>query len=142
MSYLNTRKALITKITSATIANITNSDIAFENDDFDPKGKQAWLAVYFSPVDSQPQGKQSDDNELNTGFFQVSVFITVNNNDFDIMQLETVDSVLSAFKNSDVAVYQDRVVNILNSTVNQGRVADKWFQRDITINYLTEEKRL
>lgn len=142
MSYLNTRKALITKITSATIANITNSDIAFENDDFDPKGKQVWLAVYFSPVDSQPQGKQSDDSELNTGFFQVSVFITVNNNDFDIMQLETVDSVLSAFKNSDVAVYQDRVVNILNSTVNQGRVADKWFQRDITINYLTEEKRL
>jgi len=139
MSYLKTRNALITKLLGATITNITTSDIAYDNRDFDPTGKNYWLSAYLVPADSQPLGKSIDDPNSDTGFFQVSVYVKTGN--YDVAQLEIIDSVLSEFKNSSVATYQDQDVCILNSTVNQGALSGGWWKRDITINYLTQSNR-
>ena len=138
MSYLNTRNALITKLTSATIEHITNDDIAYDNREFDPSGKLNWLAAYFVPADSQPDGKSISDSNTDTGFFQVSVYSKVGG--YDVAQLQIIDSVLSEFKNSSIATYQNQDVCILNSTVNQGTDSGGWWKRDITINYQSINK--
>jgi len=139
MSYLKTRNALITKLLGATITNITSSDIAYDNRDFDPTGKNYWLSAYLIPSDSQPTGKLTIDPSTDTGFFQVSVYVKTGL--YDVAQLEIIDSVLSEFTNSSVATYQDQDVCILNSTVNQGALSGGWWKRDITINYLTQSNR-
>lgn len=140
MSYSNTRKALLTKLSSATIPNITNSDIGYDNDNFDPKGKSNWLSAYFIPADSQPNGKSIVDNNSDTGFLQVSVYSKLDG--YDVAQFEIIDSILSEFRNSSIATYQDQDVCILNSTVNQGFSDGDWWKRDITINYLTQSKKV
>jgi hypothetical protein len=139
MSYLKTRDALITKLLDATITHIENTDIAYDNREFDPSEKDNWLGVYFIPADSQPNGKLVGDTDTNTGFIQVSVFSK--SGGYDVKQLEIIDSVLSEFKNSSVATYQDQNVCVLNSTVGQGFYSDGWWKRDITIKYLTKNKR-
>lgn len=141
MSYFKTKQALITQLLGASIPNITSSDIAFENKDFDPKGKSLWLALYFIPATTQMMGKTSASSDEQRGVFQVSVFTSLNNNDYDNVQLQTIDSILSAFQYSSGTVYNTQTVDILESTVNNGTENESWFKRDISINYLTFSTR-
>ena len=137
MSYYNTKQALITQLLGASIPNITSNDIAFENKDFDPKGKSLWLAVYFIPATSEATSKSASSCNEQRGIFQVSVFVALNSDDYDNVQLQTIDSVLSAFQYNDNTVYNTQTVSTLDSTVNLGSENESWFKRDISINYLT-----
>ena len=82
-------------------------------------------------------GKSSASSNEDRGVFQVSVFTSLNNDDYDNAQLQTIDSVLSAFQYNSSTVYNDQKVDILDSTVNNGTENESWFKRDISINYLT-----
>ncbi len=141
MSYFNTKQALITQLLAASIPNITDSDIAFEGKDFDPKNKSLWLALYFIPATTEMMGKTLTSSDEQRGVFQVSVFTSLNNNDYDNVQLQTIDSILSAFQYNSQTVYNTQTVDILESTVNNGTENESWFKRDVSINYLTFSTR-
>ena len=136
MSYYDTKQALITQLVGASITGITSADIAFENKDFDPSGKSIWLSCYFIPATSEMLGKTPSSRNEDRGIFQVSVFVALNNNDYDNAQLQAVDSILSSFQYNSSTVYNSQKVSILDSTVNNGTENESWFKRDISINYL------
>jgi len=114
VSYFKTKQALITQLLGASIPNITSSDIAFENEDFDPKNKSLWLACYFIPATTDMMGKSSTSSDEQRGVFQVSVFTSLNGDDYDNAQLQTIDSVLSAFQYNSSTVYNTQKVDILD----------------------------
>ena len=86
-------------------------------------------------------GKTSTSSDEQRGVFQVSVFTSLNNNDYDNVQLQTIDSILSAFQYNSQTVYNTQTVDILESTVNNGTENESWFKRDVSINYLTFSTR-
>jgi len=141
MSYLDTKQALITQFLSATITDLTADDIAYQNKFFDPSGKALWVSLSFIPATSEMMGKTTTDKNEDRGVFQVSVFVSLDNLDYDNAQLQAIDEVLTGFQYNSFTVYNEQQVDILNSTVNQGRESDAWFQRDISINYLTFSNR-
>ena len=138
MSYLKTKQALIQQLLTA---SITADDIAFENKTFDPKNKSLWYAAYFIPATTDMMGKTATSSDEQRGIFQVSIFIPLNQGTFDNAQLVAVDSILSVFKYNTETVYNSQKVTILESTVNNGIETESWFQRDISVNYLTFSER-
>ena len=138
MSYLDTKQALIQQLLTASINSI---DIAFENKNFDPNGKSLWYAAYFIPATTDMMGKTQTSSDEQRGIFQVSVFVKLNSTTFDNDQLSAIDSILSVFKYNTETVYNTQTVSILSSTVNNGVETESWFQRDISINYLTFSTR-
>lgn len=141
MSYLDTRQALMTQLSNANIPGVSIEDIAIEGDFFDPSGKDLWLAAYFIPASSEIMGKTPASGNDDRGTFQVSVFIPLNSGMYDTRQLQTIDSVLSAFQYNSSTVYNGQTVQILESSVNNGLENESWFKRDISINYLTFSNR-
>ena len=141
MSYYNTKQALITQFINGLPSGLTTSDVAFENKDFNPKNKPLWLACYFIPATTDMMGKSSTSSDEQRGVFQVSVFTSLNNDDYDSVQLQTIDSLLSAFQYNSSTVYNTQQVDILESTVNNGIENESWFKRDISVNYLTFSTR-
>ena len=141
MSYLDTKQALLTQLLATSITGITGQDIAFENKNFDPKNKAIWLACYFIPATSDMMGKTTSDRDERRGVFQVSVFVALDNLDYDNAQLVAVDEILAGFQYNSSTVYNTQQVDILESTVTSGGENESWFKRDISINYLTFSNR-
>ena len=139
MSFLSTKQALIQQL--LTVSGISSSDIAFENKNFDPSGKALWYSAYFIPATTDMMGKTQTSSDEQRGIFQVSVFIKLNSTTFDNDQLSAIDDILSVFKYNTETVYNTQTVSILSSTVNNGVETESWFQRDISINYLTFSTR-
>ena len=141
MSYFNTKQALIAKLLSVPITGITASEIAFENNNFDPAGKPIWIACYFIPATTEILGKTATSRDEQRGIFQVSVFVAINNQNYDNSQLIAVDEILSGFQYNSTSVYNQQEVYILSSSVTSGDQNESWFKRDISINYLTFSNR-
>ena len=141
MSYLNTKQAMITHLLSNLPASVTSDDVAFENRKFDPANKDLWLAAYFIPASVEMMGKSATDKDEQRGIFQISVFVSLNSEEFDNAQLTAIDELISAFKYNTQMVYNTQTVTTLESTVNTGSESEAWYQRDISINYLTFTSR-
>jgi hypothetical protein len=137
MSYLDTKQALLQQL--LTVAN--SSQIAFENKTFDPTGSEFWYAAYFKPATTESTGKTLASSDQQYGFFQVSVFTERNLPAYDNLSLQKIDLILSAFKNTTTIAYNGQKVDILETTINDGRVSESWYQRDMTIYYLTFSER-
>ncbi len=133
MSYLNTKQALIQQL--KTVASV--DDVAFENKEFNPEGKQFWYAAYFRPATSESNGKTLESSDLQYGFFQVSVFVPRNLDSFDNLIYEKTDLILGAFKETTSVSYNGQIVDILDHGLNDNSSQESWFRKDITINYLT-----
>ena len=138
MSYLKVKKALLTQLLTAVSAN----DLALENKKFDPSNKSLWYAAYFLPSSSETMGKTSASSDEQRGIFQVSVFIDINRFDYDDSELQAIDNILSTFTYNTSLVYNGQKVDILTSDVNSGSESEAWYQRDISINYLTFSERV
>ncbi|HHZ68951.1 MAG TPA: hypothetical protein EYN54_01395 [Methylococcaceae bacterium] len=141
MSYLNTKQACITHLINNLPSGLTTADIAFENRKFDPSGKDLWLAAYFIPASTEMMGKSATDKDEQRGIFQISVFVSLNSEEFDNAQLTAIDELISAFKYNTQMVYNTQTVTTLESTVNTGSESEAWYQRDVSINYLTFSSR-
>jgi len=139
MSYYDTKQALIKRLLDASIVDSNN--IAFENDEFNPANKNVWLAVYFIPATTDSLGKTSSDFDDQRGIFQISVYVKKNTGEYDNLQIQTIDSIKSAFRYNDQLVYNTQTVSVLNSTTNNGIEVESWFKRDVSINYLTFSQR-
>jgi hypothetical protein len=138
MSYLKVKKALLTKLLTAVSAN----DLALENKKFDPSNKSLWYAAYFLPTSTDSMGKTSASSDEQRGIFQVSFFIDINRFDYDYSQLQAIDNILAAFTYNTSLVYNGQKVDILSSDVNSGLESGSWYQRNISINYLTFSERV
>lgn len=141
MSYLNTKLALIQKLQAASITDISADDIAWENNDFDPSGKDAYIAAYFIPATSESMGKTVDSCDQQEGIFQVSVFVRLDGGEYDNKQLQIVDDITAEFQYSTSSVYNGQAVQILESNLNAGSENESWFKRDLSINYITYSTR-
>ncbi len=142
MSYLDTKQALIQQLLTVSSAEFTADDIAYENNTFDPLTKSTFLDTFFIPATSEAITKDGDTAYDDRGIFQISVFVKFNSGDYDNKQLQIVDDILRVFKSNSSIVYNNQVVDILDSTVNNGLSSESWFKRDISINYLTFSKRI
>ena len=138
MSYLKVKKALLTQLLTAVSVN----DLALENKKFDPSNKSLWYAAYFLPTSTDSMGKTSASSDEQRGIFQVSVFIDINRFDYDYSQLQAIDNILAAFTYNTSLVYNGQKVDILSSDVNSGLESGPWYQRNISINYLTFSERV
>ena len=141
MSYFQTKRAMTTHLLNNLPTGLTGDDVAFENYKFDPANKDLWLAAYFIPATTVSMGKTSGSGDEQRGIFQVSVFVALNSNKFDEAQLLAIDELISAFKYNTQMVYTTQTVQVLSSTVNTGSESESWYQRDISINYLTFSNR-
>ena len=141
MSYLNSKQACITHLINNLPSGLTTADIAFENRKFDPSGKDLWLAAYFIPASTEMMGKSATDKDEQRGIFQISVFVSLNSEEFDNAQLTAIDELISAFKYNTQMVYNTQTVTTLESTVNTGSESEAWYQRDISVSYLTFSSR-
>tara|TARA_R110002124_G_scaffold111877_1_gene265825 strand:+ start:52 stop:480 length:429 start_codon:yes stop_codon:yes gene_type:complete len=141
MSYLDTKQALITQFLATSVTGLTVNDIAYQNKFFDPANRSLWVALYFIPATSQMMGKSTIDKNEDRGIFQVSVFVSLDNPEYDNAQLTAIDQILTGFQYNSSTVYNGHQVDILDSTVNQGADSESWFQRDVSINYLTFSNR-
>jgi hypothetical protein len=142
MSYYDTRQALITRLLGLSITGIDTTDIAFENNTFDPSTKDKFISAMFIPATSDIMGKSSTSGNEDRGIFQISVFVKLNGGVYDNTQLQIVDSILSGFIYNTTTVYNGQTVRFLESTVNSGSENESWFKRDISINYLTFSERV
>ena len=86
-------------------------------------------------------GQSASSGDEQRGVFQVSVFVALNNNKFDETQLKAIDELISAFKYNTQMVYNTQTVQALECTVNTGSESEAWYQRDISVNYLTFSNR-
>lgn len=131
--------ALITRLTSATIAYIDQSDIAYDNNDFDPKGKDAWLATHFMPVERSTDTKDAT-GRVDTGIFQVDVYVPLNDatggvKQYNLRALEIMEDVLDAFAQNTRLSFNTTTISITNSTFAAPLPSESWYQIPITINY-------
>jgi hypothetical protein len=141
MSYLDTRQALVTQFLATSVTGLTVSDIDSGLGFFDPKNKSLWVALTVIPASSEAMAKTTVDKNEDRGIFQVSVFIPVSIKDRAIVAATAVDEIRTGFQYNSSTVYNGQQVDILDITVNQGRVTEAWFQTDISINYLTFSNR-
>lgn len=142
MSYLDTKQALIQQLLTVTSTLFTVDDIAYENNTFDPASKSAWIESFFRPASSEATSKDVNPTYEDRGIFQVSIFVKLNSGNYDNNQLQIVDDVLASFKSNSSIVYNNQIVDIIDSTVNNGLSNDAWFKRDISVNYFTFSKRV
>jgi hypothetical protein len=140
MSYLDTRQALVTQFLATSVTGLTVADIGYDSF-FKPANKTLWVMVSVIPASSEAMAKTTSDRNEDRGTFQVSVFIPVKTKDKDIVSATAVDEIRTGFQYNSSTVYNGQQVDILDITVNQGRVTEAWFQTDISINYLTFSNR-
>lgn len=141
MSYLDTKQAMISHLINNLPTGLTTADVAFESRKFDPANKSLWIAAYFIPASTESMGKTDSSGDEQRGIFQVSVFVALNSDDFDNAQLTAIDELIIGFKYNTEMVYNSQSVRTLESTVNSGSESEAWYQRDLSINYLTFSTR-
>lgn len=141
MSQLNTKQAFISHLLSNLPSGVSVSDVAFENKKFNPKNKGLWLAAYYIPATSEMMGKSDNDRDEERGLYQISVFVPLNSASYDNAQLQAIDELKASFRYNTQLVYNDQTVSILSSETNAGVESEAWFQRDLTINFLTFTNR-
>lgn len=137
MSYFKTKQTLINELLTV----IDAMDLAFENKAFNPENKSFYVACYFLPASSESMGKTLASSDQDRGIFQVSVFVPNNSDNFDNVQLEKIDLIAAVFRNTKQITYNGKTVEILDSSLNEGRNDESWFRRDLSINYLTYSTR-
>ena len=134
MSYLDLQQALINKLINSAIFPV--SDIAFENQSFDPSGKTSWCHVSIIPATEEITGKTSASSNERRGIFQISVYVEKDATDFTNTQLSLIDSILTEFSYNSSETFNGQAVQILESEVTTGRTVESWYVRDISVNYL------
>ena len=142
MSYINTRNALIKQLKATPVTGMSNSDIAYDNNKFNPAGKDLWVMASFIPASSVSTGKTLASSDEQRGVFQISVACKLNNKTYDNIVLVATDEILAGFRDTTSVSYLDQNVSILESTVSAGSESESWYKRDISINYLTFSKRI
>ena len=133
--------ALITRLTSSTITYVDPlTDISFDNSDFNPKGKEAWLSCDFIPVERFTATKDQT-GMTDTGFFQVTIYVPLNDKTGGIKQynmraLEVMESLLSAFADNTTLTFINTNLFICGAEFAAPLISESWYSVPLTINYM------
>jgi hypothetical protein len=136
MSQITIRNALLGQAIT-TLTPLIGDKLAYENNDFDPDGLDAWASFHFIPATSETMGKTAASSDDERGFMQLSVYIKTNALTYDNQQLEIIDAIKKDFYYGVII----GEVNILEVTTNNGYTSESWFKRDLTINYSSYQSR-
>lgn len=140
---INTYQALVNKLTDAIsnseIANIDLTDVAFENMEYDPSGKDAWLSVYYIPATIDSLAKDRFDEE--NGLFQITAYVPLNDKTGDISRgtlrlIQLTQDIQNIFYNNAIASANGENVYIQDSTLTPASSSESWMSKTITINYV------
>jgi hypothetical protein len=130
MSQLQIRNDLLTQAIS-TMTPLVGDKLAYENNDFDPKGLSIWSDFVFRPATSESCGKSVASSDEERGFIQLSIYIKSNALSYDNEQLAAIDTIKKDFYFG--AVFGG--VQIMEVTVGDAFPVESWFKRPVTINY-------
>lgn len=132
--------ALITRLTGSTIAHINPAtDIAYDNVDYDPSGKDAWLATNFIFVERSTQAKTAT-GLTDTGIFQIDVFVPLNDKTGGIKQYnmrasEIASDLLDAFTQNTELTFNTTKLFINETTFAAPLQSESWYHIPISINF-------
>ncbi len=137
---IKTYDTLVNHLLSLSITDITVDDIAWDNSDFNPSAKDAWLDTFYIPADIDITSKDIAGAQ-ESGLFQVSVYVPANDStggakQYARRQMKIMSEVLSGFATNTQTSYNGTTVSILDSAVQPARKSGGWYVRDITINYI------
>ena len=140
---IDTYQALVGRLTDAIsnteITNIDLSDVSYENMPYDPKGKDAWLSVFYMPASIDSLAKDRFDEE--NGLFQIAAYVPLNDNTGDIPRgtlrlIQLTDDIQNIFYNNAIASANGIDVYIQDSTLTPSASSESWMSKTITINYV------
>ena len=140
---IDTYQALVGRLTDAIgnseIANINLTDVAYENMEYDPSGKDAWLAVDYMPASIDSLAKDRFDEE--NGLFQISAYVPLNDFTDDVSRgvlrlIQLTQDIQNIFYNNAVATSGSVNVYIQDSTLTPAASSESWMSKIITINYV------
>ncbi len=140
---IDTYQALVNRLTDAIsnseIANIGLSDVAYENMEYDPSGKDAWLSVYYMAASIDSLAKDRFDEE--NGLFQISAYVPLNDMTGDVSRgalrlIQLTQDIQNVFYHNAVASANSENVYILDSTLTPAASSESWMSKTITINYV------
>lgn len=137
MSSITLRDSLANGVLSALPSFDPESDVSYENREFDPSGLDRFVAVFYMPATVEALGKQKPSRDDWRGVFQVSIFVKLDANDYDNTQLQIADDLKSTFFVG--ATVGDAFIE--SAELNQGGTEDGWFKRDLSINYISYQTR-
>ena len=132
--------ALITHLTSSTIRYIDMAtDVSYDNADFDPKGKDAWIATNFIPVERTTDTKDTT-GRVDTGLFQIDVFVPLNDStggskQYNLRALEIVSDIIDSFAENTKLSFGSAEVFINGSEFAAPLISESWYHIPVTINY-------
>ena len=140
---IDTYQALVGRLTDAIsnteITNIDLSDVSYENMPYDPKGKDAWLSVFYMPASIDSLAKDRFDEE--NGLFQIAAYVPLNYNTGDLPRgtlrlIQLTDDIQNIFYNNAIASANGIDVYIQDSTLTPSASSESWMSKTITINYV------
>jgi hypothetical protein len=130
---------LINALGSAVITDITASDIAYDNYNFDPEGKSAWLSAFYMPAITSTLSKNYTREEV--GIFQISIYVQSNDKEGGSVKYGTrtnqiTSDIESTFYANAVLTYNSISVTIQETTIQRGNDANGWYEQILSINYV------
>jgi hypothetical protein len=140
---IDSYQALVNRLTDAIsnseIANIDLTDVAYENMDYDPSGKDAWLSVYYMPASIDSLAKDRFDEE--NGLFQIAAYVPLNDRTGNtprgaLRLIQLTDDIQNIFYNNATASANGETVYIQDSTLTPSASSESWMSKTITINYV------
>lgn len=140
---IDSYQALVNRLTDAIsnseIANIDLTDVAYENMEYDPSGKDAWLAVDYMPASIDSLAKDRFDEE--NGLFQISAYVPLNDMTGDVPRgtlrlIQLTQDIQNIFYNNAIASANGENVFIQGSTLTPSASSESWMSKTITIDYV------
>jgi hypothetical protein len=137
---IDTYNALVTKLLSLTLTDITTDDIAWDNDGFKPAGKAAWLSAFYIPATIGAPSKDAT-AIAERGIFQVTVNVPSGDASDSIVQYNTkaltiAQEILTGFASGLICEYNATKVQTLDSGLASPINGGGWYQVPISINYV------
>ena len=139
---IDTYDALVSKLIAIGVTGIDyTNDVAWDNESFDPAGKELWLSAYYMPATFGTDAKDQA-GIAERGIFQVSVNIPVNDRGdgasakYSRNALIALAEILTGFASGIVCEYNSVKVQILDSSTPPPLPGGGWWQSVISINYV------
>ena len=132
-------ETLVNALSNTVITNITSSDIAYDNYNFNPEGKTAWLSAFYMPAITSTLSKNYTREE--EGIFQISIYVQSNDEvggafKYGTRTNQITSDIESTFYANSILTYNNISVTIQETTIQRGNDANGWYEQILSINYV------
>ena len=136
---MSTYETLENALSNTVITGITSNDIAYDNYDFNPEGKTAWLSAFYMPAITSTLSKNYTREEI--GIFQISIYVQSNDIESGTVKYGTrtnqiTSDIEATFYANSILTYNNISVTIQETTIQRGNDANGWYEQILSINYV------